>query len=84
MAGADGASGEISSGAPSAVRFSFKPAATGGAGGGGGGANAGATGGGADWARRALAVAVPSALHTGQMSVNGMRPPTGSTSNLIF
>lgn len=31
-----------------------------------------------------FAVAVPSALQTGQFTVNGMRPLTGSTSNLNF
>jgi hypothetical protein len=35
-------------------------------------------------AKRVFAVAVPSAWHTGQFTVNGIRPPTGSTSNLYF
>jgi hypothetical protein len=34
--------------------------------------------------KRALAAAVPSTLQTGQFTVNGIRPFTGSTSNLYF
>jgi hypothetical protein len=52
------------------------------------GAGATATGGGgtkrnfsaSNW----LAAAVPSALQTGQFTVNGIRPPTGSTSKANF
>jgi hypothetical protein len=50
--------------------------------GGGGGTVGGAA---ASWAAiSAFAAAVPSALQTGQFTVNGIWPFTGSTSNLNF
>jgi hypothetical protein len=36
------------------------------------------------WFKIALAAAVPSTPQTGQFTVNGIRPFTGSTSNLYF
>ena len=52
---------------------------------GGGGAETGAGGTNMNFsASSAFAAAVPSAWHTGQFTVNGIRPPIGSTSNLNF
>jgi hypothetical protein len=63
------------------VRLILNPPGTGAIGGG-----AAATGGAAEIisAISALAAAVPSALQTGQFTMNGIRPFTGSTSNLNF
>jgi hypothetical protein len=63
-------------------RLMRNPPAAGAMGGGGAETTGGAA---ASWAAiSALAAAVPSALQAGQLTANGIRPFTGSTSNLNF
>ena len=94
---ATGATGTVA-GSGCAARLIFKPLVTGAIGGGGavctggGGAEVAGTGDACIirgelvklCASKSFAAAVPSRWQTGQFTVNGMRPFTGSTSNLYF